>query len=126
MEATESRASWDVGRSWRAAGFAVLASLFVSLAQWQFKDASAAMSLRDPTSALASPALWLGGLSYLISLYWTLKAYRWGDISYVLPIVSLCNVWNILLGYFALGEPLTASRLAGTALILAGIAILTR
>ena len=126
MEAAESRVEWKAGQSWRAVGFAFLASLFVSLAQWQFKDASAALSLQHPTAALVSPALWVGVLSYIISLYWTLQAYRWGDISFVLPIVSLCNVWNVFLGYFALGEPLTPARVLGTALILVGIAVLTR
>lgn len=126
MEAAQRRLAWSAGQSWQALSFAFLASLFVSLAQWQFKAASASLSPENPLGALASPALWLGTLSYIISLYWTLQAYRWGDISFVLPIVSLCNVWNIFLGYFILGEPLTAASLLGTALILAGIAVLTR
>ncbi|KAB2843007.1 EamA family transporter [bacterium] len=126
MERAESRVLSKAEDSGRALGFALLASLFVSFAQWQFKDASAGLSLQHPTAALASPALWWGVFSYVVSLYWTLKAYQWGDISFVLPVVSLCNVWNVVLGYFVLGEPLTAARLLGTALILAGIAVLAR
>lgn len=126
MEAAEKALSSTIGTSWRAVAFATVASLFVSLAQWQFKEVGGGLDPGHPVGALASPALWIGALSYLASLYWTLKAYQWGDISFVLPIVSLCNVWNVLLGYFVLGEPLTVARLSGTAIILAGIAVLTR
>lgn len=126
MEAAEQVLSRDIGTSWRAVVFATLASIFVSLAQWQFKVVGEGLDPATPLAALASSALWIGALSYLASLYWTLKAYQWGDISFVLPIVSLCNVWNVFLGYFVLGEPLTAARLSGTAIILAGIAVLTR
>ncbi|MFO1463490.1 MAG: hypothetical protein U1F66_06905 [bacterium] len=110
----------------KAIVFALLASVFISLAQFYFKVGSGGVLPGQPASILAQPQVWWGVLFYLVSLYWTMKAYQWGDLSFVLPIVCLCDVWNVLLGYFALGEALTVTRLAGTGIILLGILVLTR
>lgn len=67
--------------------------------------------------------LWLGllgsGVAYL--LYFTILrawgAMRTSMVSYLLPVVG------ILLGSIVLGETMTANRLGGTALIIAGIAL---
>jgi drug/metabolite transporter (DMT)-like permease len=70
--------------------------------------------------------LWLGllgsGLAYL--LYFRLLR-NWGAsrtalVAYELP------VWGIALGFLILGEALHASLLIGTALVIAGIAIVNR
>jgi len=70
--------------------------------------------------------IWLGlfgsGLAYLV--YFRLLR-NWGAgrtalVAYELP------VWGIALGFLVLGEPLQASLLVGTALVIAGIAIVNR
>ena len=70
--------------------------------------------------------VWLGlfgsGLAYL--LYFRLLR-NWGAsrtalVAYELP------VWGIALGFLVLGEPLNASLLVGTALVIVGIAIVNR
>jgi drug/metabolite transporter (DMT)-like permease len=70
--------------------------------------------------------VWLGllgsGLAYL--LYFRLLR-NWGAgrtslVAYQLP------VWGIALGFIVLGEPLHASLLVGTALVIAGIAVVNR
>jgi drug/metabolite transporter (DMT)-like permease len=70
--------------------------------------------------------VWLGllgsGVAYL--LYFRLLR-NWGAgrtslVAYQLP------VWGIALGFIVLGEPLHASLLVGTALVIAGIAVVNR
>ena len=67
--------------------------------------------------------MWLGivgsGLAYIC--YFTILA-NWGAtrtslVAYLLPVVG------ILLGSAILGDPLTLNRIAGTALVIAGIAL---
>jgi drug/metabolite transporter (DMT)-like permease len=84
-----------------------------------------------PLSANVTPqglfaVVWLGllgsGLAYL--LYFRLLR-NWGAgrtslVAYELP------VWGIALGFIVLGEPLRASLLVGTALVIAGIAVVNR
>ncbi len=106
--------------------FALLASVFLSLAQYYFKIASGAADLHQPGALFLQAKLWLGIGFYLVSFYWTMKAYQGGDISFVLPIVSLCDVWNVLLAHFALGEPITVTRMLGIGIIFSGIIVLTR
>jgi drug/metabolite transporter (DMT)-like permease len=76
-----------------------------------------------PTPGAIAAILWLGilgsGLAYLC--YFTLLQ-RWGAtrtsmVAYLLPVVG------ILLGALVLGDPVTLNRIAGTALVIAGIAL---
>lgn len=106
--------------------FALLASIFISLAQYYFKVSSHSGSSGGVLEILANPAVYLGLVFYLLSLYWTMRAYQWEDISFVIPVVTLCDVWNVLLAHFSLGEPITPPRIAGIAIILLGIFVLTR
>lgn len=75
------------------------------------------------TPQAVAAILWLGilgsGLAYLC--YFTLLQ-RWGAtrtsmVAYLLPVVG------ILLGAAVLGDPVTLNRVAGTALVIAGIAL---
>jgi uncharacterized membrane protein len=57
---------------------------------------------------------------------WTIlrmKLFRWADLSYVAPVTSLGYVITALLGRFVLNETVNARRWAGTALIVAGAAL---
>jgi len=110
----------------KAFAFAFLASIFISLAQYYFKVSSHSGSSGGALETLAHPSVYLGLVFYLLSLYWTMRAYQWEDISFVIPVVTLCDVWNVLLAHFSLGEAITPPRIAGIAIILLGIFVLTR
>ena len=78
------------------------------------------------TASTVIAVVWLGlfgsGLAYLV--YFRLLG-RWGAsrtalVAYLLP------VWGIALGFLVLGEPIHASLLVGTALVIAGIALVNR
>jgi drug/metabolite transporter (DMT)-like permease len=77
----------------------------------------------DPAPAAIVAVIWLGilgsGVAYLC--YFTILAH-WGAtrtsmVAYLLPVVG------IALGAAVMGDPVTANRIAGTALIIAGIAL---
>ena len=77
----------------------------------------------SPTPEAIAAVIWLGllgsGVAYLC--YFTLLQH-WGAtrtsmVAYLLPVVG------IFLGAIVLGDPVTLNRLAGTALVIAGIAI---
>ena len=67
--------------------------------------------------------VWLGiigsGIAYLCQFFvlqhW--GATRTSMVAYVLPVIG------IALGSIVLGEPITLNRIAGTALVLAGVAL---
>lgn len=77
-----------------------------------------------PTSLFA--VVWLGllgsGFAYLVyfRLLRNWGASRTALVAYELP------VWGIALGFIVLGEPLHATLLVGTALVIAGIAVVNR
>ena len=77
----------------------------------------------NPTPEAIVAVVWLGllgsGVAYLC--YFTLLQ-RWGatrtsTVAYLLP------VWGIVLGAIVLDDPITVNRIAGTALVIAGIAM---
>jgi drug/metabolite transporter (DMT)-like permease len=92
---------------------------------------SLAFIVENPLGAPITPntilaIVWLGllgsGLAYLVffRLLRDWGASRTALVAYLLP------VWGITLGFLVLGEPLKASLLGGTALVIAGIAIVNR
>ncbi|MBI3210928.1 MAG: hypothetical protein HYZ37_18750 [Candidatus Solibacter usitatus] len=64
------------------------------------------------------------GIALLI--LWTLSRMTllsWADLSYVLPVTAVGYPLSAFAGKFFLGEQITPQRWAGTALILAGMAL---
>ncbi|RKP54794.1 DMT family transporter [Pararobbsia silviterrae] len=69
----------------------------------------------------------IGGLAcYVISVgVWIVGLSR-VDVSIAYPMLSLGYVVNAFLAWYLFGEVLTAQRLAGIAIILIGVVVLTR
>jgi multidrug transporter EmrE-like cation transporter len=76
--------------------------------------------------ALLSPMV-LGGLVLyaLGALVWLLVLAR-ADLSFAYPFVGLGFVLTLALGKFVLAEDVSASRLAGTVLVIAGVVLIAR
>ena len=77
-------------------------------------------------TAIFSP--WVAaGISLLIVWLLTRMAlFGWADLSYVLPVTALGYVASALMGRYFLDEQISATRWAGTLLIVAGTMIVGR
>jgi multidrug transporter EmrE-like cation transporter len=48
------------------------------------------------------------------------------DVSFAFPFLSIAYVLVLLYGYFAMGESVTALRVAGVSLVVAGTVLIAR
>jgi len=90
---------------------------------WGMKHAPAGMG---PLRSLLEPAV-LAGI-FLLATWTLLRLQLLGlrDLSWVLPVTSIGYVLNAVMGAAFLGESVSAWRWAGTALIMAGAALVGR
>lgn len=85
-----------------------------------------AAPLRSPLGtiqAIFTPWVALGIILLILWLLSRMALLSWADLSYVLPVTSLGYVANAFMGYYFLGENITVARWSGTALIIAGTAL---
>ena len=76
--------------------------------------------------SLGTPMVLLGLVVYgLSAVLWLLVLAR-ADVSYAFPLVSLGFVFTAVYAHFALHEPLAGLRIAGIALIMAGVVCVSR
>src|ERR1700739_677849 len=71
----------------------------------------------------ANGSIWLGILSLLIFFVSYLLLLSWADFSYVQPASAIGYALVAVLGYFMLGEIISARRWTGVLLICAGVAL---
>jgi drug/metabolite transporter (DMT)-like permease len=71
--------------------------------------------------AIFSPMVLIGISLYAASTILWLLVLAKLDVSYAYPFVSLGFVFTALFAFFAMHEPMTAGRMAGIALIAAGV-----
>jgi len=67
--------------------------------------------------------IWLGIFSLLVFFVANLLALSWADFSYVQPASSMGYALVALLGYFVLGEAISATRWVGVLFICGGVAL---
>lgn len=79
---------------------------------------------RNPKTFLFNWRLAAGVALYLISTVFYLMALRHGELSLLFPMVSLGYVWTLLWSRLFFGEPFNRRKLAGLALIFAGLVVL--
>jgi len=77
--------------------------------------------------AIASNYWVLGGLFIYFSsaLLWLFVLAK-VDVSLAYPFVSVGFIFTMILGYLIFGEPLSLTKLIGTALIVTGVVFITR
>lgn len=104
---------------------AVIASILLGVAgQVLFKTG---MSRGAPfLQAVTSPPVLLGLLAYGLSTLFWLRALARLPLAVVYPFLSLNFILVPLAGHFLLREPVTTWQMAGSALIVAGVLILSR
>jgi drug/metabolite transporter (DMT)-like permease len=87
-----------------------------NLAVWPPSDA-----LHTALRVFGTGSIWLGVASLLTFFLANLLVLTWADYSFVLPASSMGYGVVALLGYFMLGEPVSALRWLGIAVICLGV-----
>ena len=116
--------------------FILSAELFNSFGQILFKKSSNICAPSDLNSlnaafgflikVVAVPWIWIGLGLMTVGLFAWLMAIAQGDLSLVYPMGSLYYVFVLILARIFLGERVNKTKLFGTALVGAGIIIMTR
>lgn len=81
--------------------------------------------IRFLSEILTRPSLWLGMLAMTIGLIVWLFAIAQGNLSLVFPVGSLQYILILFLAHKFLGEKIDRMKLAGTLLVMAGIALMS-
>ena len=66
----------------------------------------------------------IGFVFYAIGALLMIVAFRFGELSILHPMLSVSYVLGIIVGYFALSEPITATKIGGVAVIFLGMVFL--
>jgi hypothetical protein len=74
----------------------------------------------------SSPAIWLGIGSLFLFFISYLMVLSWADYSYIQPVSALGYGVVALLGYFFLGDSVTALRWAGVVTICVGVFLVSQ
>lgn len=87
-------------------------------------------ALADPIEAALriarQPTIWGGlGIFVVSALFWLVVLSR-TSLSFAYPFAALSYVLILAFDRFALGEPITAVRYAGVALIIGGLVLISR
>jgi len=77
-------------------------------------------------SLFKNPRIYLGGCFYLTGAALNILLLRRLPYSVLYPMTALTYIWSMVLSAAFLGERVTRRKLAGVALILAGVFILSR
>jgi drug/metabolite transporter (DMT)-like permease len=108
---------------WKTRVFTIIVILSNALGNFALAEGMrgrVTQSIPDYLRAIFTPWV-IGGI--LLLILWLLSRMAlmsWADLSYVLPVTSLGYVANAVIGRLFLNETITASRWAGTLLIVAG------
>lgn len=86
--------------------------------------ASAAPTFSALIMALRLPAFWIGGVSFVVGMYFWVQCLRTLDLSTAYPTASVSYVVVAILSYYLFGEDLTPTRIGGIALIVFGVVVL--
>jgi drug/metabolite transporter (DMT)-like permease len=78
------------------------------------------------SQVLAVPVLWAALAAYAISVVVWLIGLSRVPVSQAYPLLSLGYVINALFAWWLLGETVSASRILGIGIVIAGVAIIAR
>jgi drug/metabolite transporter (DMT)-like permease len=85
-----------------------------------------ALSLQLILQAMVTPLIWVGIVLLLAYFALFAAALSWADLSFVLPASAFKYILNVAFAGWFLGEPVSSSRWAGTALICVGVFLVAR
>ena len=102
------------------------AAMITAAAQYLFKRAipKFGLSVREIVMLLKNRSILLGLFAYVVSLFLYLIALGSGQLSFVYPLFSSTFIFVMLISHFAFNERISARRMVGVLLILAGISMI--
>ena len=110
----------------RAVGLVFCCTLLGATAQLLLKSGANQLAHPTPFGIITNWSL-LAGLSlYGVSTVLLVLALRDGELSLLYPVIALTYVWVTLLSIVVLHEHINPIKLAGVAVIVAGVAVLGR
>lgn len=75
---------------------------------------------------MTTPKIWLGIISYGLSLLFWLYVLSKMELSKAYPLVSLGYVFSMVFAYLWLDESITALKIAGVILIITGVVCISK
>lgn len=95
------------------------------LMSWGLRRRGSALggSAIEYVRVLFNPWVAAGVAMLIVWLLSRMTLLSWADLSYVLPVTSIGYVLTAVVGWAVLGEHISATRWAGTLLIMAGTAL---
>lgn len=84
------------------------------------------LSLGLLVDAMGTPLIWVGILCLILFFGCFTALLSWADLSFVLPASSAGYILNVAFASYFLGEPVSATRWAGTFLIVVGVVLVSR
>jgi len=112
----------------RAVAIVICCTLLVAIAQYLIKLGANRLGHADLAGTLVGiftiPPLFAGYCLYGVFTVLFVYALRHGELSILYPLIALGYVWVTITAVFAFHEPMTAVKLAGLVLIVAGVGVL--
>jgi multidrug transporter EmrE-like cation transporter len=105
-------------------GLVLLFTLFAVAAQALIKSGATSLHSASVFEMLTNRAVFFGYALYGFSTILLILALRDGELSLLYPVISLTYVWVTILSVVVFHEPLTLLKVAGIAVICAGVALL--
>ena len=75
---------------------------------------------------IANAYLWLSLVCYGISIVMWMVVLSKADVSYAYPFLSIGYILSAVVGYYAFGENVTLTRIAGIIVICIGVVLISR
>jgi multidrug transporter EmrE-like cation transporter len=108
-----------------AVGSYLVAAVSGAVGQFCFKLFSNQMGQVTGTELALSPYLWIAIVCYFGVMGLFLLGLRLGgELSTLYPVYGSTFVWALVLAHFWLGEKVSVAAMAGTGIIILGIALL--
>jgi drug/metabolite transporter (DMT)-like permease len=113
------------GKKLLALGSYLVAAVSGAAGQFCFKLFSNQMGQASGLELALSPYLWIAIVCYFGVMGLFLLGLRLGgDLSTLYPVYGSTFVWALMMAHFWLGEEVSLTAIAGTAVIVLGIALL--
>lgn len=105
--------------------FTLISAMLAAFAQYLFKRSIKEFHLdrKGIISVFENREVLLAIIIYIIALAVYLQALRYGELSFVYPIFASVFVFVMIISKYKLKEPVGIARIAGTLLIILGIAL---